>query len=115
MDIGAKISSLRKGKGLTLAELGQMVGVGASTVRKWETGFIENMRSDKIEKLATALDTTPADIMGWEEVDSGETAIPKPKLRSVARLEEADLSQEEDDDIRKFIDLLLLRRSMNER
>jgi len=52
---------------MTLADLGKKVGVGASTVRKWETGDIKDMRSDKIQKVAQALDVTSAYIMGWEE------------------------------------------------
>lgn len=68
MDIGDKIKALRLEKGLTLEQLGDKVGVGKSTVRKWEDGLIQNMRRDKIAKLASALDTTPAYLMGWEEM-----------------------------------------------
>lgn len=67
MDIAEKIKYLRKKYGLTLEQVGNAVGVGKSTVRKWETGQIANMRRDKIEKLATALHTTPAYLMGWED------------------------------------------------
>ena len=66
-DMSRKIKELRKAKGLTLEEVGNMVGVGKSTVRKWETGIIANMKRDKIAALAKALDTTPACLMGWEE------------------------------------------------
>lgn len=52
---------------LTLEQVGDMVGVGKSTVRKWETGDIENMKRDKIVKLAEALRVSPAYIMGMEE------------------------------------------------
>lgn len=52
---------------LTLEQVGDMVGVGKSTVRKWETGDIENMKRDKIVKLAKALRVSPAYIMGMEE------------------------------------------------
>lgn len=52
---------------LTLEEVGDMVGVGKSTVRKWETGDIENMKRDKIVKLAKALKVSPAYVMGMEE------------------------------------------------
>ena len=52
---------------MTLEELGQLVGVGKSTVRKWETGAIANMRRDKIAKLADALGTTVMDIMGMDK------------------------------------------------
>lgn len=69
MDMGQKIYNLRVQKGLTLEELGNMVGVGKSTVRKWENGMIANMKRDKILKVSEALDTTPAYLMGWEEAE----------------------------------------------
>lgn len=64
MDTGKKLKQLRLAKGYTLEELGNIVGVGKSTVRKWETGAIANMRRDKIAKLAQALDTTVEEIIG---------------------------------------------------
>ncbi|MGH2102759.1 helix-turn-helix domain-containing protein [Aerococcus urinaeequi] len=53
------IKSRRKELGLTLEQVGDMVGVGKSTVRKWEQGMIENMRRDKIPLLASALKISP--------------------------------------------------------
>lgn len=67
MSMCEKIKFLRKQEGLTLEEVGKAVGVGKSTVRKWENGDIKNMRRDKIASLASALHTTPAYLMGWEE------------------------------------------------
>lgn len=67
MEMGEKIFTLRKQLGLTLEDVGNVVGVGKSTVRKWESGEIANMRRDKIALLAAALHTTPAYLMGWEE------------------------------------------------
>lgn len=66
-DMARKIKELRKEKGLTLEQVATTVGVGKSTVRKWETGMIANMRRDKIAALARALGTTPIYLMGWEE------------------------------------------------
>lgn len=66
-DLAQKIRDLRTLHGLTLEHVAQQVGVGKSTVRKWETGQIANMRRDKISKLAVALHTTPAYLMGWED------------------------------------------------
>ena len=66
-DMARKIRELRKERGLTLEQVGDMVGVGKSTVRKWETGMIANMKRDKISALAKALGTTPAYLMNWEE------------------------------------------------
>ena len=62
-----RIKKLRQEKGLTLEQVANVVGVGKSTVRKWETGMIANMRRDKIAVLAKALGTTPAYLMGWPE------------------------------------------------
>ena len=70
MDLGEKIKILRESKHMTLEELGNKVGVGKSTVRKWENGMIANMRRDKIEKVARALDVSPADLMGWDTPES---------------------------------------------
>lgn len=67
MTMGDRIHFLRTERRLTLQELGDKVGVGASTVRKWETGFIKNLRTDKIQRLAAALDTSVDYLMGWTD------------------------------------------------
>lgn len=66
-DMAKRIKELRTAQGLTLEQVADVVGVGKSTVRKWETGMIANMRRDKIAALAKALGTTPAYLMGWSE------------------------------------------------
>lgn len=66
MEMKDKIKQRREELGLTLEEVGNIVGVGKSTVRKWETGDIANMRRDKIAKLAVALRTSPAYLLGYE-------------------------------------------------
>lgn len=89
-DLGKRIYNLRKARGLTLESVGQAVGVGRSTVRKWENGIIANMRRDKIKKLATALGTTPSYIMGWTDdpddngLSSSATLSPTPHLQALA-------------------------------
>lgn len=63
-DIGNLIYNRRKELGLTLEEVGNAVGVSKSTVKKWENGFISNMRRDKIEKLAKILEVSPVRLLG---------------------------------------------------
>lgn len=58
MTMGDRIHQLRKEKGLTLEYVGKFVGVAKSTVRKWENGDIEAIRSDNIQRLADLLGTT---------------------------------------------------------
>ena len=74
-EIARKIKELRLANGLTLEQVANVVGVGKSTVRKWETGMIANMKRDKIALLAKALSTTPAYLMGWFEEEPVEKTI----------------------------------------
>lgn len=77
MDMGEKIKKLREEQHLTLEELGNKIGVGKSTVRKWENGIIANMRRDKIAKIADALGCSPSYLMGWdqEKIDAAEKLL----------------------------------------
>ena len=59
MTIGQIIYNRRKELGLTLEDVGKAVGVGKSTVKKWEDGYISNMKRDKIALLAKVLDMNP--------------------------------------------------------
>ena len=72
-----RIKALRKERGLTLEAVGNVVGVGKSTVRKWENGDIKNMGRDKIELLALALGVEPSYLMGWQDEEATD------KLKSI--------------------------------
>lgn len=69
MEIKDIIRKRREELSLTYEQLGNMIGVGKSTVRKWETGMIENMRRDNIVSLAKALNISPAVLMGWDDTN----------------------------------------------
>ena len=60
------IKQRRIAKGLTMKELAEKVGVSESTISRWESGDIENMRRNKIAKLSQVLDLDPAIVMGFE-------------------------------------------------
>lgn len=57
----------REALGLTLDDVAQQVGVNQSTVSRWESGQIEEMKRGKVEKLADALKLSPAMLMGWDD------------------------------------------------
>jgi len=71
-EIGNKMYLRRKELGLTLEEVGNAVGVGKSTVRRWENGMIKNMGRDKIAKLAHVLQMDPIEFVPG---DSDTSAI----------------------------------------
>lgn len=67
MNIGKLIRNRRLELNLTLEDVGKSVGVGKSTVRKWENGMIENMGRDKIALLAKALQISPLTLLDIDE------------------------------------------------
>lgn len=69
MEIGQLINNRRTELGLTLEEVGNAVGVSKSTVKKWEDGFISNMKRDKIAKLAQVLKLNPVSLITGEAAD----------------------------------------------
>ena len=92
------IRDLRQQQGLTLEQVGDAVGVGKSTVRKWETGDIRNMGRDKIAKLARILGTTPdylaiCDITEYSLDDAVKKATIGGRIKQ--RREELQISQDE--------------------
>lgn len=62
-NIGDLLKNRRKELNLTLEDVGKAVGVGKATVQKWESGMIQNMRSDKIESLAKILQIDPVQLV----------------------------------------------------
>ena len=96
-DTAHRIKQLRHEKGLTLEQVANAVGVGKSTVRKWETGMIANIKGDKIASLAKALGTTPAYLMGWDLNESGKD-FPKGRTLSEKETTLLDLFNQFSDD-----------------
>lgn len=86
MTIGDRIHILRCAQNMTLEQLGKLVGVGKSTVRKWETGSIANMRQDKIEKLARAFGVSPLYILGqYERGEFTDQSLREPSFAASSR------------------------------
>lgn len=83
MDLGERIKNRRLDLGLTLEEVGNIAGVSKSTVMKWETGFIENMKRDKIVLVAKALKVSPLWVMGLEESNEYSNSIMIPVYGSI--------------------------------
>lgn len=113
MDMGQKIKLLREQKGMTLEELGNKVGVGKSTVRKWETGLIANMRRDKISKIAKALEVEPSYLMGWEDKDApaiSNKENPSAPQSLAAHFDGDEYTEEELEEIRRFAEFVKNKR-----
>lgn len=66
MKIGLAIAMRREQVGLTQEELAKAVGVSKASVCRWESGDISNMRRDRIQKLANALNISPLELLNEE-------------------------------------------------
>lgn len=69
MGLKENIKNKRLEQNYTLEEVAKKVGVSKQTIQRYESGVIGNIPSDKIEKIAIALNTTPAALMGWTTHD----------------------------------------------
>lgn len=101
MHIGLRVKQLRKSLGLTQQDLATKCGYKSlTTINKIELG-INNVPLDTIEKLASALQTTPSYLMGWEEPAKEESKL-------VSLIDQ--LTEEEVEELSKFVDYLISKR-----
>lgn len=66
MPTGAKIKEIRKQKGLTQKQLGDLCGMADSAIRRYENGNA-NPKIETLQKIATALECDLSDLMDSDE------------------------------------------------
>lgn len=59
MTVGERIKKLRKEKGLTQTELGELLGVKKAAVQKYESGQVQNLKQSTITKLCEIFNRHP--------------------------------------------------------
>ena len=84
-EIGYIIEQRRKELGLTLEDVAESVGVGRSTVRKWEKGMIKNMGRDKIEALAKVLQINPVTFVTCELHEKLQNELKEERIKRFDR------------------------------
>lgn len=68
MTIGNRIKSLRKELHMTQTMLAEQINSTKQTIYKYEHNIITSIPIDKIQLLAKALKTTPASLLGWDDL-----------------------------------------------
>lgn len=63
MEIGQKIKEARNKKKMTQQELGDLVGVQKSAIAKYESGRVVNIKRSTLQKIASALDMRPSELI----------------------------------------------------
>lgn len=106
MEIGAKVKSLRKSLGLTQKELAERCGYKSlTTINKIELG-INSIPLNTIEKLASALEVSPAYLMGW--TDNYNDNIDKENQELYNLIQQ--LTDDEVKELSSFVDYLISKR-----
>lgn len=93
MRTGERIKQRRIELGYTVDQLAKLLNKNRATIYRYENGDIENLPTSILTPLAKALNTTPADLVGWSD-DSSQLSktqqIPKegfiPKYKKVPLL-----------------------------
>ena len=78
MSIGQRIKTMRKQQGLSIDDLAYRLGKNRTTIYRYENGDIENLPLGILDSLANALNTTPAHLMGWDNVENNTSEIRMP-------------------------------------
>ena len=88
MTTGQRMKNRRKAIGLSAERVADILGVSPATIYRYENGDIEKVPGDRLVPIASALQTTPAYLMGWEDDDipTPSNIIPLPEMRKVPLL-----------------------------
>lgn len=88
MTMGDRIKYLRESSGLTQDQLGEMIGVQKSAIRKYEKGEVENIKRSAIKTMADYFGVSPCFLMWGTAVDEKDRLVPKdePKIEELIRL-----------------------------
>ena len=78
MSIGQRIRFIRTQQGLTIDDLARKLGKNRTTIYRYENGDIENLPLGILDSLADALNTTPAQLMGWEDSIGNDSSVHVP-------------------------------------
>ena len=84
-----RIKTRRLELDLSYQQLAALTDISKSTLQRYETGFIKNLAVEKLEVLASALKTSPAYLMGWEETPKIEEPKLTPEFDKIESAEEA--------------------------
>lgn len=74
MKTGERMKQLRKEKDIPMDAIAEAMNVSVATVYRYENGDIEKVPGNMLDPLSKVLDTTPAYLMGWEDIVFHETS-----------------------------------------
>lgn len=109
MTVGERIRDRRKQLGFSAEYIAGRLDCSPATVYRYENGYIEKVPTATVAAIADILDTTPAYLMGWEDINAeqrGEDEVTRKLLDFVDTATADELRQ-----LLDFIAYLLSRRN----
>lgn len=73
--MGNRIKTLRKLHDMTLLQLADKLNVSESTVQRYESGNIKNLKYETIVELANIFNCSPSYVMAWEDESSATHTV----------------------------------------
>ena len=89
MTTGKRIKECREALGLSVDKVAAVLGKNRATVYRYENGYIDDIPISIVLKLAEALHTTPAYLMGWVDEPGSNTL--NEAGQAAARVAKADM------------------------
>lgn len=80
--IAQRVADLRREAGMSYQELADATGLSKSTLQRYETGDIKNIPLSKLKSLASALNVSPAELMGWEDAELSENDLFRNRMQA---------------------------------
>ena len=74
-ELGKRLKKSRLELDLTLKDLGKIVNLHESTIKRYEDGEIKTLDIEKIKDFSKALKVSPVYLLGWEDVDEYNNSI----------------------------------------
>lgn len=90
-DISKRILDILLNKEISYGELAEKTGIPKSALQRYATGQTEKIPIDRLEKIATAIGTSAAYLMGWEPeerpaIPAASNILPMPEMRKIPLL-----------------------------
>lgn len=117
-EVGKKIFDTRKLRGMTRVELGKIVNLHETTIKKYEEGNIKNISIEVLKRFAAALNIEAEYLIGWDEKNGvvyNEKLVPNNTdedvhsftIKLVQELLQADIIDDKDNIPPHIIDLIV--------
>jgi transcriptional regulator with XRE-family HTH domain len=102
-----RLREIRKRRGLTQAELAQKLGLQQSMIAQYERGYIRVHAATLIVRLAAALQVTPNELLGTEDIRTEDVLKSRSLLRRLKQVNQLPAADQKA--LIRFLDALFAR------